>query len=122
VATLDDIRALGYTVQDTGSVLEVVGFDLRFLIDPADQEAIDALANPALHEQRTRRPQPKVLTEVENEKVLRDRAALALGPLKNALENWATLTDAQKDTTLRISTRCVVDILRILFRDLEETT
>jgi hypothetical protein len=59
--TLDDIRALGYTVEvaqpfegEPFTVYRVEGFGVSTMLRDDDQEAIDSLADPDAHRERER--------------------------------------------------------------------
>jgi hypothetical protein len=54
MSTLGDIRALGYQIDSNPDLglAAVRGFGVATMLDPKDQAAIDALANPAAHAER----------------------------------------------------------------------
>jgi hypothetical protein len=50
---------------------------------------------------------------------LQDRATTAIATLENGWTNWATLTAAQKDATLKLSVRVVATLARLVLRKLD---
>lgn len=103
MATLDDIRTLGYTVDESNSTVRVEGYGLRWQLDRDDQAMIDELANPALHERRVARPSAPTTEEIENEQ--RVKAALR-GELALLLQDAAALEDpANTYTAMQLRVR-----------------
>jgi hypothetical protein len=119
VATLADIEQLGYTVTEvTPGICNVAGYGREWQIHDDDQDSLDVIADPDLHAARVRNytDPPPPPTQQNRARLSQIRGQLADAyhdTLQPAYQNWATLTNQQKDQALRANVRATMGLMEL---------
>lgn len=100
--TADDLRTVGYTVDDSTPGTWVVSGIGRTWTFPADDDA-------------TARQVYELALTADNV-TLRTQAEGAVAQLTDALDRWDTLTDVELKAALKIVVRVVVNLTRLTIR------
>ena len=119
MATIADVTALGYTAAPEGAIdgvtlYRIEGFGMPLVLAREDDaDALQAIVDrhPARQAAQTRRA---------NRDALATKLATARDVFRTNYTNWATLTNAQKDTANRNAQRALANLVQIALDQLDD--